>query len=87
MIGGDLDERQFPDEGRTIGDVLDAQHVHEFLEVRHDPQGAAGIGLRHRGHPRDARASLCPTVSEWMLNPRRRKSEATRLRTPGWSST
>ena len=31
--------------------------------------------------------SEVPTLNEWMLNPRRRKSDATRLSTPGWSST
>jgi hypothetical protein len=28
-----------------------------------------------------------PTLNEWMLNPRRRNSDDTRLSTPGWSST
>ena len=28
-----------------------------------------------------------PTLSEWMLNPRRRNSDDTRFSTPGWSST
>jgi hypothetical protein len=30
---------------------------------------------------------VCPTVSDSMLNARRRKSEETRLSTPGLSST
>jgi hypothetical protein len=37
---------------------------------------------------RETPASLVlPTFSEWMLKLRRRKREATRLRTPGLSST
>ena len=84
----DLDQRQIADDRRAIGDVLDA-HARESA-----CRGAPGSAARRRRRSATTTVmretpgvSLWPTVSDSMLKPRRRNSDATRFSTPGRSST
>ena len=58
-VGADLDQREIADDRRAVGDVLDADHVNQLVEVRLDPLRAARVGLDDDRHARDARASRC----------------------------
>jgi len=53
-----------------------------------DAIGLSGLLVKSTTVMRESPSrSLCPTVSEWILMFKRRKSEATRVSTPGKSST
>ncbi len=84
----DLDQRQVARDRRRVGDVLDAQHVDQLVEVRLDAARAVVVGCRTTIVMRETPGfSVWPTVSDSMLKPRRRNSDATRFSTPGLSST
>ena len=86
-IGGDLDHHELaPHRGRA-GDVLDADDVHQLPQVRLDAARGDVRRIDDDGHARNARRSVTPTVSDTILNARRRKSDETRVSTPGSSST
>src|SRR5690606_35922714 len=52
--GGHLDERQVAVHGRQRRDVLDAQDVHELVDVRLDARGRRRFGIDDERHARDA---------------------------------
>ena len=89
-LGGDLDlhEAELADERGLVREVVDAEHVDQLVEVGLDD---AGAGRRYASTTTVRREtpgwSVRPTVSDSMLKLRRRKSDATRLSTPGMSST
>jgi hypothetical protein len=66
--------------------MLSTPDRHQLVQVRLDRR-APLVGLDDHGHAREAGVSVWPTVSDSMLNARRRNSDATRFRTPGLFST
>ena len=85
--GCDLDERQFARDRRRLGDVVHVDHVFKFKQAGADAVAGFCRCLADQREARQPGRSLRPTVSELMLMFRRRNSDATRVSTPGKSST
>ena len=85
--GGHLDEREFAGDVGRLGDVVDVDDVFELEEAGANAMAGFGGASQTRVRRESPARSLRPTVSELILMFRRRKSEATRVSTPGRSST
>ncbi len=83
--GGDLDEAELADDGFGAVDLVDVDGGFELVERCADAIAACSWASQTMVMREVSGRSDSPTVSETMLMLSRRKSEATRVSTPGLS--
>jgi hypothetical protein len=62
---GDLDERQVAHHRRNTPQILDLQHVDEFVEIRNDALGVRLVTVNDDRHPRNARFGSVPDAERF----------------------
>ncbi len=85
--GGYFDERELAGDGGGLRNVVDVDDILKLEETGANAVAGLGRCFADQGEAREAGALAAPTVSELMLMFKRRKREATRVSTPGKSST